>query len=624
MGDSGLVMPQIGTPEKRRMMESKLKALEIRAYEAKDPYLTVGEVSRRIYADCPLNQLSSRAPRTHWNNYRSTVQTYRAKLTDGDPKVSLSRAQGDIPIEIAEKFSAGLQSILSAQSGRNIFQACGNDVVQYGHGFIYVHPGPEVEWLNWFDVYVDNALTEAKMLSTARYIIINRYYDAAFYISRRGAEKLRSLGYDVTDPQNHNLPMAGRIRGREAVGLSYEVSEGGMSEIHTGVSKRISGYNSPFTSASRGTHNTAGDMDGLICEQEYLVQDEDSPSGWSRYYVFDGKIVESDYVEEFLGEPPIAHWAGDFMSGQFEQPALLLRVLPNQVAKTFMADKILQSIAWFDYPTLVKSEENRNKLGETYTGQPGEVFFESVTGSTRFLELPPIPVQYFEINQVLKEEAQDNTGTYNVVQGKEPDEAKSGVAIERLQANAEVFFQLLLNARAEFFQDLGRFCTLYMYDNVVQGSQQRATLALGEPMVEQLSATPDGKGQLDQFFPPGYQALSYEAIRDDMAFSFKVVPPTTREEKIDQLLRAVVAVQPISMNDPILAVQLAATITENMDIGKELLTVLTTRLQEMQAQAQQQFASQQQDQMQQADAGQARTMELEQQKAALQQQAKGE
>ena len=617
-------MPDIGSPDKREKMESRLNDLLNRAVETKKPFIEVAEVSRRVYADCPLNQLSPFAPRTHWNNYRQTVQTYRSKLGEGDPQIMLLRTNNEFPVKAAEEFQANLQSLAVRENSSNIIQSATNDVVQYGHGYVYVHPGPEWEWLSWFDVFVDGAVTEAKMLSSARYIIIRRYYDAAQYIARRGAKKLRALGYKIEDPYNHDLPMTSQMFGREAVGIDYNVSlKNNMAESRTGAIK--GSYGNPFELGGSGNYSTSADRDGLICEHEFLLQDADSPSGWSRYYVFEGKIVESDYLPEHHNQPPIAHWAGDFLSGQFEQPSLLLRVLPNQVAKTFVADKFLQHVAWLDNPTMVDAEENRNS-GNDYTGAPGELLYEISPGTKRFLEPPDIPNQYFEINEVLKEESQDNTGNYNVVQGKEPGEAKSGVAIERLQQNAEMHFQLLLSARDEFFKDLARLSVVEMFANVLEDAEQRATMSLGEPQLERIKEVvadeespefQEAKEIQDNFLPEGFQGITFEAVRDDMVFNFKIVPPMTRDDKIAMLLRAVTAVQPLSMGMPDLAVQLAATITETPDIGEELIAIIQPYMQRMQ---QQQAQEQQQQQEQQAESGQvehARAMEMETQKAAL-------
>jgi len=555
-------------------LEEKYQKLLQRAQEQQRLFAVVAEQARELYGGHPEIALSARAPSSHNNLFKKAVKIIRGKAIQGEPSCRVV-PRGEISEDAATVASEKISSIFSSQSVYPQIAQISTDTLLCSGGYAMIHEDRHVEYLNWFDVFPDNALGCSADLSKGRYLFIRRLVDAAEFWDTY-EKRLKELGYK----DEESLPRATKVMGRRIVGVNSTHTLSGVFE-----KKTVSYITNVFGNPTYWEYSsTQPDLDGLVAEWECFVRDSvDDETGlprWSRVLMFEDYFLEDpEDLPSVMPGPNVAYFPFDFLNGQVYQPSLYVDVIRNQASYNWINSKTAQILANLDNPAR-KFHKDDTQAVKKWWNNPGEDLALDQPTLFEMIDQPVPPPIYEEIKASIKEDASENTGVTPATQGISPSEDSSGIAIEKLQRSAEVFFESFLTSRDEFFTDV---CRWILYFEVLENPQE-------------------------------YNGITPQAVMKDAVFSFKLVPKLGREEKMAQTLSGITAatnmlVGTILETDPIARIDLAGTLTGNTKEADELINKVKEYMKAAQDASKQQLAEQQNIESEMADEDQERAIE---------------
>lgn len=547
-----------------------------RAQEQIKPFNDVGTMARKHYGGEPEIYLSAIAPISHRNFFKEAVQTIRGKTIEGTPQVQC-KANNDNEAGTAQNLQKELDRVYTHSSMTGIMQSMAMDVGIFFRGFTYIHKNGIVEQLYAPDVMIDNSLAKPYDIYQGRFIIIRRLVDANKFWTKWEKE-LKNLDYKDAD----GLPRATNVPCREIVGANTTIQLGTRQREENTSTVMSNLYGGPNYNMAH--YATDGKLDALVEEYEVFIKNEtlgedgEDKVGWEQFYVFeDHLLADGEDVDPEWPGPPVTSWVGDYLGGQVYQPSLYVDVIRSQASYNYISSSAARILSYLENPVTIHADEDRNK-NKGFLNLPGQNYYESVAGSVRPFPQPVPPKEYYTEKEYIRRDVEANTGINDAMKGNEPVNVTSGVAIDELNRNANTRLQSAIQSRNEWMRDTGRWILIR------------------------------GKDRL------GIE-IATEQIWNDFIYSFRIIPPTTHTERIEQTLVAVVSGAKllegtILETDVEARIDVAGVITGNKEEAEELKAALKPRME--QAQQSQAQAAQDQAEMVAADKEQDQEDELEQ------------
>lgn len=565
--------------------EKLLRGLHKRHLEQRAPFDAIATRARAAYGSVLDVKLSVRAPTPHWNFFKSAIRMHRAKSIEGEPRVQ-AKGRNLVSSETAEFFQSKINPLFSSSSVTSILQSCANDATMFASGYAYVRDDASLEPLYWFNVWIDNALATPKDITLGRSILIRRLVAIEDFKAEWG-DRLKELGFDLTEHDDDkggkedSLPRAGQIEGYEPIGI-HVVDFAQLAEKRTGIVLDKNG--SAYLPSELSNAGLNGVDDSLVEVFEHLVTDSDSPNGWKQVFKYQDKILSEEPLADWKTAPLIHGWFADYQGGQCYQSSLYVDIARTQAAYNYIDAKAMQSVSMFDHPVIVAMVGDEKGV-ENHYNTPGETMFENVKGSIRFLDSTPLPSHYFGLKIDYRRDLEQVASTPDVLQANEPKQAKSGVALQVLERNALTAFQLLIQSRDEWLRDIGRSMAHCVFQKEVDAAEKQHAVAMEgfneNPAMEEL---PPSEPEMI----PALQGVTHEAIHKDLVLSFRVVPPTTIEDRIIQILESMRVIAEsfptYAEQDPVLILRMAGKVTENESLAEAMEEVIVARFQEQQEQ----------------------------------------
>lgn len=543
-----------------------------RLKEQRKPFDLVNEYARKVYGSETTYKLSKRAPSPHYNAYKVAVISTRAQLIEGEPRVTV-RAANPRADALANFLQPGMSAIFTSRSFANVLQAVVSDVIMCGGGYLKFVDSA-MHHLYWFDAWADSVLATAKSLWDGRAFLVRNLLDEEEFKDLY-AKELESVGYKLGGKDEKRLPNAKDVEGRDSVGLSFDSihPDAGVQLKESSTSTLVDAYGN----AIRSSTTEDSRMDGIVEVYRLYV-----PSGdkWVYYEMFDQQVLSDEPIEVVgvVPEPGIIHFPADYLGGQFYQPTLFVDMIRSQDSYNWMDAKALQILSMLDFPAFRAAAADKTNLTK-FNNTNGEMLFLNEPGAFAPIEQQQISGDHFTQKEFLQDNMERVSGVHDIIQGKEPDEASSGVALRRLEQNARNRFVSLMSSRDEFMRDVGRHVAARLVFEAQQSGEAPQEIASIDPA----------------------------SVWNDTVFEFHVVPPTERGEKMMQFTEALMAFTPLFPQDFTGAVKMAGVVTGYRDIADEMTGAYAEHLQK---------AVQAQEQVQGAPAGPAQASMDDQQAAA--------
>jgi hypothetical protein len=553
-------------------IEKELQKQHDRLLQQKKPYERVAENARQTYgSDLTPFELIASVPVPHRNFYKEQVQTHRGKLVEGEPQTQM-KGRNLVSGEAVQFFERKINPIFTSESVVMTMQSGAQDTGMYMHGYFHIMEDGTVEWLNWFDVYVNNALANPKNLFAGKSILVRRVRDVEDF-KAEWKSVLSKLEYEVGEEDT--LPRAKNLPGRSPVGVEF-ADRFNPSEKRTSIILDSGGR--PFRSSALTGAFLDGSMDALVEEWWHFRIEED---GWKLYKKFEGYILNGENrngetLDEWMPNPSIVDWSSDYLGGTYYQSMPYGDMIHSQAAYNFTGLKIMQNIALIDRPVLVAPESMKTTLYK-YNNKPGEILFETVPNGLRQLPPPTFPPEYLAAMDRWGNDSLQNGAVQDVVRGEELEEAKSGIAIAELKEAANTRFKSQIQSRDEALRDVGRWLAVYVFDREVKRAKEEFDAQFD--VLDNLARIDfQSQASPEDFMPEELRGLTHDDILNDLMFSFKIVPPTNLEDKILLVVSAVErlsnAMPQLAESSPETILQLAGHITENTDLAEEMISII--------------------------------------------------
>ena len=550
---------------------SLLRMLRNRAVQQRSRFTTVASMARGIYGGDPSIAMSTFAPNGERNFWHSQTRVGRNKLCEGDVQGVVTSKSGKFAA-LAEFMQQHLSSIISSKSFAPKFLMAGHDNYMHSGAYLYVHSSSDYENLSWFQVYPDAAKATSAGLETGRYCFIYRLVDRN----------------EMWQKWQNELSVAG-FASAESLPSASAPDDGALQPVGTYFNYMLQEREtktSPKSVPGVGLAGSTPDYDdGMVLEWECLLHDGKSPSGWSLYYMLGGPDVllgEGEDVPEILGGLPIAYWPGDFLSGQFYQPSAFIYVYRSQAAYNWIRMKQNMILAQFEFPGTKSTEENKRAVAK-WRNKPGENLVLKDFNGFGTIELPQPPPGYDAVMEGIRNDVEEESGINPAIQGIEPKEATSGIAIAEQYSHASIQLEDRFVSRDEFLRDFFRLIITYLYMEVIENAMLQYREILEEfaedPVAnsqwQSLVDTPADKAWIE-FLPEPFKDVELKEFTSDMVLNFHVMPKLPRERKMAIMLQSIPVATSLAGGDPVLAVRLAGVITGYVAEAKELEDAVTS------------------------------------------------
>lgn len=580
--------------DKKDLLELKQRAIKV-----KEPYVTIGEEARRVYAgDNRSRGRGKGEPTADWNYTYSTVQGNVARLIQGDPRPQITAKDSEM-IDTAEWFNDKLSGKLYTSSIAPLLRQAVQDASLYGLGFVFINDEVDLESVNFFDVYLDNALSNPNdIFKKGRYAFVRVLEDKNDFKERYKVELKHA---DISEEMDGG---SGKLHGRETVG-STVAPLGNMMENYTAVVPDAIGD-------VESDQQTNLAQDGLVEYWLCWVTDEDSESGWTLHVLFEDEIIKSVHEPSYRKHPLLFNFSSDSLSGQVYQPSDFVYTSKYERQVNWLTQKIYRAINSVSHPPLIVSKSSKPEmLGaggviqdmSQFADVPGQIVqVNNSADDPRWMQREPLPFQWGQQVDAMKESA-FQTISPQVLQGAADTGVTSGKALRELRTQADVRMQLKVTNRDETLRDITEaMCTEIFAQELeiatlraqteIQNAKEKLIVATGAKIPEGMdipfeSIAPMVRAENEDqliatLMPPELQGVSFEDIRNGLVFSWLITPPVEREDKIDQILLTVQNILPVAMGDPILAIKMAGITTGYKDVAEELIAAIEEHIQSLQ------------------------------------------
>lgn len=571
-----------------------LKALLSNAKESKTKHEHTSTVARRKYAGEP-DLSSGDVPVSNWNFTKSTIQNSTARQIQGSPRPTIRARKAEFQ-EAAEFFQDKISAKLSAESISPLLRQCQQDTSLFGNGFFQVLYDNRLEYIYYFDVYIDNAKAISWDMFKGRYLFIRKLTDVEEFKDAYKKE-LRSAGVKLEDVSK----CANRSPGRELVGTGIS-SDYDMigNEFNTGYS-----INNAGVEHTESTNSEDGLVEYFVC---WITSDE-SDTGWMQYVLYQDHILSSTPLKDHLDEPPILSFAADALSGQFWQPSDFVHIEKPQKVVNWITNRELRHVGLVNNPPVVEYADSNVTalsagipLGPTWDGsiREGQVL-KCVGRAPHFMDIPSANMQNIKLREFIQQDAKD-TELPDILQGQTHGSSDmSGKALRELSAEASVRSQLRTTNRDETLKKLGNIMMLNEYALVYEEANSKADMIIASAKdsiialrdeispeyVDEIITDEEISGAFPQemqslspenlymaFMPPELTNITIDDLKENIDFSWIITAPLERDQKVDAINIALTTTLALANGMPDLALKLAGKMTGQTDIADELIETI--------------------------------------------------